>query len=264
MMPSTLSFFREFGYMLIDDFGLHNVTWLEQKVDSILRQNSSISSQMELSVTSYGESWIFSENILRYDQSLASFFLNGPLTNIAATLLGSSSVHFLRDQTYYKLTNAEETPWHQDSLFIPSDELDTLTFWIPFHSITPHHSPMSYIRHPCRQCYLGNSFDRFHTYESFGILSQYQGFKLDVFDDMEAGQILAHEGWAMHGSPSMTEGKTRKAMVVVYAKQPINLNSSASLSSCHPDLRSQALQIRDGNVKSYQSLLESNIIPNGN
>lgn len=109
-MPSTLTFFRKYGYMLIDDFGLHNITWLEQKVDSILSQNSSISSQMELSVTSYGESWIFSENILRYDKSLASFFLNGPLTNIAATLLGASSVHFLRDQTYYKLTNAEETP----------------------------------------------------------------------------------------------------------------------------------------------------------
>lgn len=247
--------FKSNGYVCIDKFlDEGQVHWLEGRIDRILNEFGHKSSFMEESVMAYGESWIFCENMLSYDQELASFYLEGPLTQLAALLLETNRVFFLRDQTYYKFNNGEETPWHQDGLFIPSDNLQSITFWVPFHDINSKQSPMSYIRHSNRYCYLGSQFDRYHTYETFRAVEESKGMEIDVFDSMKVGQILAHDGWAMHGSPSMNDGQTRKAIVVVYSKYEITLDSTATMLGCHPNLRAQAQQIRKGNAGSYQSL----------
>jgi hypothetical protein len=230
------------------------VQWLERTIDRILDEFKSKKSFMESSVTSYGESWIFCENILRYDKALASFYLKGPLMKMAMSLLQAERISFLRDQTYYKFDNAESTPWHQDALFIPCDSLSSVTFWVPFHDITSYHSPMSYLRHSHRFCYLGTGFDRYHSHESFAAIAETSGLETVTFDNMTCGQVLAHDGWAMHGSPAMSGSLVRKAIVVVYAKSPIDLSSTSNLASCHSDLRTQAMAIRKGNVESYRQL----------
>lgn len=255
MNNQALENFKCNGYLCIDKFLDENqVHWLEERTDKVLNEFGNTSSFMEESVTAYGESWVFCENMLRYDHELAAFYLEGPLTKLAALLLETNRVFFFRDQTYYKYNNAEETPWHQDGLFIPSDNMETITFWVPFHDVNSEQSPMSYIRYSNRYCYLGSEFDRYHTFETFRAVEESKGMEIEVFDNMKVGQILAHDGWAMHGSPSMKGGQTRKAIVVVYSKNEITLDSTATILGCHPNLRAQAQQIRIGNERSYRAV----------
>jgi len=227
---------------------------LSEAVESVIANLTSSQSDMEDAVLSYGKSWIFIENTLRFNSYLKEFFLFGPLQALAQQLLRCPQAFLLRDQTYYKYQGGQETPWHQDCLFIPEDDLETVTFWIPFHEINSNHSPMSYIDQSHNYCYLGSSFDRLHTFDTFKAIAETDGHSITTYDRMSSGDVLAHSGWTLHGSPPMPDCSSRKAIVIVYTSTPPRLDASLTVQSCHRDLRSQAFQIRSANQSSYQSL----------
>ena len=244
--------FVHIGFSKVPGFlGTELVRSVESSVDQVVAKFQSKPSQMEDAVVSYGSSWIFLENIFRYSDYLKRFFMHGPFLDLAKYLLNSDSVQLLRDQTYYKIGPAKETPWHQDGLFVPDDNLSSVTFWLPFHDIDSSMSPMSYVDFSHRWCYLGGMFDRFHDFNSFQSILESQGERTTTFDSLSCGDLLAHHTWAMHGTPAMTANSSRKAIVLVYAKPPIFLDSSPDLLSCHRDLRAQAALIREANKSSY-------------
>lgn len=255
LAPATIHSFNYNGHTHIQSFfSPRDLKALISAVDSVVESIKFSKSEMESAVLSYGKSWIFVENILRFNRYLSDFLLAGPLQSLAQRLLGSSQVYLLRDQTYYKFQGGQETPWHQDCLFIPEDGLESVTFWIPFQYITPEHSPMSYIDRSHNSCYLGSDFDRYHSFDTFKALAETEGHTVTTYDDMCPGDLLAHRGWTLHGSPAMPDCSQRKAIVVVYTSKPPNLTESFMIRSCHRDLRSQAFQIRSANFSAYQLL----------
>ena len=259
-IPEYRKSFHELGFSKISGvLSLDYIRYLESCVDDVVEQFKSSSSEMEDAVVSYGSSWIFLENIFRYSEILREVFNSGPLIDLARFFLDSDAVQLLRDQTYYKIGPAEETPWHQDGLFVPDDNLKSLTFWLPFHDIDHSMSPMSYVNGSHRWCYLGDMFDRFHDFNTFEAVLKSQGLNITTFDSLVAGDFLVHDTWSMHGTPAMLSNSSRKAIVLVYAKLPIHLNSINQLPSCHKNLRAQASVIRQANKTAFHNLLQSHV-----
>tara|TARA_B100000482_G_scaffold192475_1_gene180985 strand:+ start:7855 stop:8673 length:819 start_codon:yes stop_codon:yes gene_type:complete len=249
--------FRKLGFSKISGFlPLDYIHYLESCVDDIIDQFKSASSEMEEAVVSYGSSWIFLENIFRYSDDLRTVLSAGPLVDLASFFLEADDVQLLRDQTYYKIGPAQETPWHQDGLFVPDDNLKSVTFWIPFHNIDQSMSPMSYVNGSHHWCYLGDMLDRFHDFNTFEAVLKTQGMNITTFDSLLCGDLLIHDTWAMHGTPAMLPNSSRKAIVLVYAKSPIQLNSVNELPSCHRNLRAQASVIRQANKISFHNTLK--------
>jgi len=232
------------------------------ELNQIVKKNRSNSSpsvgKLEENVNSYGEGWIFSENLWRYSPRLLRYLVRGPLAEIAKllfmSLFGSANhLSLLRDQTYFKNPGSESTPWHQDGTFLPLPSLKSLTFWIPFMNIDSTLSPMHYIDSSHKSCWLGNistqndchvdNFDSLYKYflnESFGIT---------VYDNVCKGDVLVHDSWTMHGSPPHIGSEPRLAMVVVYYLADGSVSICPSLRMINESNTSQARSLRSLNEK---------------
>jgi len=257
---SQLDTFHEDGHICLKSIlPVSQVGFLESKTDEVIDHLEFQQSGMEKAVARLNgnREMIFIENIFRYSKPLSDFFFNGIVADIAKDILNTNNITLYRDQTYYKLSGGDATPWHQDGIFTPLDDVKFVTFWIPFHDITENHSPMSYIKSSHKACYLGSVFDRFHDFDSFKGLSESQGYTTVTYDSINLGDIIVHDKWTLHGSPKMAEGFSRKALVLMYATTPLSFSDEPLLSSCHSDLQREALDLRRWSISSYQNSIDT-------
>jgi len=217
---------------------------------------------LEESVTSYGQGWTFRENLWRISPSLRRYFVSGSLAQLTTALFhllcgDGIKVCLLRDQTYFKAPYSETTPWHQDGTFIPLPLLRSLTFWIPFHAIDSSMSPMHYLDGSHLSCWIGgghigekhDSRSRgYANYDSFVRSIGPQSSNITVYDSLEPGDILVHDSWALHGTPTHAGDKPRLAIVVVYYILDGTVELIPSLRLASPEDTAQACLLRRLNL----------------
>ena len=248
----------QLGHVKISNILSHS--FLDNVYSEILRIVNKRSSRaeclngnLEENVNSYGEGWVFSENLWRYSPRLLRLLTRGPLAAVAqhlfANVFGSAQhLALLRDQTYFKNPGSESTPWHQDGTFLPLPSIKSLTFWIPFMDIDTTLSPMHYVDFSQKRCWLGDfssqdesSVDNFYSFYDYFLQGSEE---ITAYDDVVKGDILVHDSWTLHGSPPHAGSKTRLAMVVVYFIANGDVNICPTIRMINKVNTSQARSLR--------------------
>lgn len=224
---------------------------IESELDHILAlrrmEQESSESNIEHQVSRYGEGWIFQENLWKESNALKRWLLEGEPAQLVAKLTGSAEAWLIRDQTYFKLPGSEHTPWHQDALFIPIENCETLTLWIPLTSLrSAKDSPLIYWKEPAEACHFIEQMNQLalHNLQRQNWLEH--GWKQVTTINLELGDCAHHRGWTVHGSDPLTGSMARKAYVVVYGLGEGNISVTPPMSACPNGLRNQAWMLRRG------------------
>jgi ectoine hydroxylase-related dioxygenase (phytanoyl-CoA dioxygenase family) len=203
---------------------------IEKEIKRLMKTKKmceSANAAMEQNVVSYGQGWTFRENLWRHSVRLKNYFLTGTLAQLAQKIFSTYEdnqyqVGLLRDQTYFKKPGSEFTPWHQDGTFIPLPNISSITFWIPFHHILDNMSPMFYVDKSHKCCWLdiggsGHPDSVFvKDFEASLNTLRKEGYQITTYHNLNPGDVLVHDSWTLHGSPTHTGHKPRFAIVVVY------------------------------------------------
>lgn len=227
------------------------IHWLDNELDQILelrRKNKAATmSGVERQVCNYGEGWIFQENLWKQSPTLKQWLLEGDPAELVANLIGSDQAWLLRDQTYFKTTGSEHTPWHQDSLFIPVEGCDILTLWIPLTEIrSTDDSPLIYWEDHGEACHLAEQMQQLQQHIQQESTWLEQGWRQVSTLGLRLGDCSYHRGWAMHGSGPLSGNKVRKAYVVVYGVGEGHISIKPAMEICPRGLREQAWMLRQG------------------
>ena len=171
---------------------------------------------MERKVAGAGKNWRFINNLWSLDEVARRFVHSRRLARIAADLMGVDAVRLFRDQSYFKGSGGANTPWHQDSRFMPLDTTRSVTLWIPLTAITPDMAPMSYVTGSHRADYLGTSNGDDASMDAFEAEVRGKGFAVDNYNTFDAGDIAVHWASTLHSSRTNTSPLLREILVIVY------------------------------------------------
>lgn len=171
---------------------------------------------MEKSVSGQSQGWKFVENLWRLDPAARKFTLAKRFGKIAADLLRVDAVRLFRDQSYFKKPGGGNTPWHQDSYFMPLDTHQVVTMWVALSDVTIEMSPMIFVSGAHRRGYQGASMPNDESMDEFEQNLDAKGWQRMSYGAMVAGDASFHTGWTLHSSRENTSQQTREAMVIVY------------------------------------------------
>ncbi|MCP3101658.1 phytanoyl-CoA dioxygenase family protein [Myxococcus sp. K15C18031901] len=182
----------------------------------VVEVHSAESHAMERKVAGSGKNWMFVNNLWTRDDLARHFIQNPRLARLAAELLGVEAVRLFRDQSYFKSPGGSNTPWHQDSRFMPLDTDKIVTFWVPLTAITPEMAPMGYVTGSHQAGYLGTSNGDDESMDRFEAELRGKGFQLANYGFFDVGDVAAHWASTLHSSRTNDASILREIVVIVY------------------------------------------------
>jgi ectoine hydroxylase-related dioxygenase (phytanoyl-CoA dioxygenase family) len=182
----------------------------------VVESHSAETHAMERKVAGNGKNWMFVNNLWMRDELTRHFIQNRRLARLAAELLGVEGVRLFRDQSYFKGPGGSNTPWHQDSRFMPLDTDKIITFWVPLTAITPAMAPMGYVTGSHRAGYQGTSNGDDASMDRFEEELRGKGFQIANYGCFDAGDIAAHWASTLHSSRTNNAPILREIIVIVY------------------------------------------------
>ncbi|MET0403487.1 MAG: phytanoyl-CoA dioxygenase family protein [Cystobacter sp.] len=210
---------------------------------------------MERKVAGEGKNWRFINNLWSLDEVARRFIHSRRLARIAAELMGVEAVRLFRDQSYFKGSGGANTPWHQDSRFMPLDTEQSVTLWIPLTDITPDMAPMSYVTGSHRAPYLGTSNGDDASMDAFEAELKGKGFAIDNYNTFDAGDIAVHSASTLHSSRTNTSPLLREILVIVYFADGARVSSERPLTrQSHPSEFYATLIQRENRATSLPGL----------
>lgn len=159
----------------------------------------------------------------------------GPLADLARSLLGSEDLWFMYEQVFRKSGGCRRTPWHQDSSYLAVDGDHLVVFWISFASI-PKRAALEFV--------AGSHLGPVHNGSTFNIDDPtepfYPGDDLPRLPDIDAkpqdwnivswatepGDIIAFHPNTLHGGGATTDAVRETVSLrffgddAVYAPRP--------------------------------------------
>ncbi|HYO58563.1 phytanoyl-CoA dioxygenase family protein [Archangium sp.] len=204
-------------------------------LNRVVEQHSGENHAMERKVAGAGKNWKFVNNLWALDEIACRFIQNRRFARLAADLMGVDGVRLFRDQSYFKGPGGSNTPWHQDSRFMPLDTDKSLTLWVPLTSITPDMAPMGYVTGSHRAGYLGTSNGDDESMDRFEADLSGKGFPIANYGNFEAGDIAVHWASTLHSSRANTSPLLREILVIVYFADGARVAAEKPLTrSAHP------------------------------
>ena len=235
------------------------------RVDDLRSLSTETDSARQTNVHDVGPAGDGLKNIWCRSPFLRRAFLRGPIAQIAVSILKAiypsvgARVALMGDQTFYKTSRSEATPWHQDGTYMPLDDPKSIALWIPFQAIGPDLSPMHYVDRSHLRCWLGTgaetrlpqSSDGFSDFAGVTNFFRSDGCGVSSYDDLDAGDIVMHLPWTLHGAPSHRSASMRRALVVIYFLYEGSI-------SCQQGLRlldsNNTARVRSFRLDNYKSL----------
>lgn len=216
-------------------------------IGRVVDTNSAENHAMEQKVAGAGKNWKFVNNLWTLDEAARRFVLSSRLGRIAADLMQVEAVRLFRDQSYFKGPDGANTPWHQDAYFMPLDNENILTMWIPLTDITPDLAPMNYVTGSNRAGYMGTSNGDDASMDRFEDEVRAKGFEVFNYGAFEVGDVAVHSAWTLHSSRSNTSPRMREAVVIVYFADGARLAEDTILAPGSPPQEFYARLIRQQN-----------------
>lgn len=215
--PKQICDFQRDGHLLLRGVvTLSEIAAYRPAIVNAVIHNDREQQPMEKAVSGHSHVWKFVENLWRLDPIVQRFVLAHRFGKIAADLLEVDTVRLFRDQSYFKEPGGGNTPWHQDSYFLPLDTSQTLTLWVALSDVSPEMAPMTFVTGSHRRGYLGTSTPLDRAMDEFEQSLIEKGFELTNYGAMVAGDASVHAGWTLHSSRMNVSDRTREALVIVY------------------------------------------------
>lgn len=217
LLSDQIQSFQRDGHLLLRSVvsPAEIVAYRPALVDAVNRNDLERQS-MEKAVSGHSHVWQFVENLWRLDPLVQQFVLARRFGKIAADLLEVDTVRLFRDQSYFKAPGGGNTPWHQDSYFLPLDIPQVVTLWIALSDVTPEMAPMTFVTKSHHQGYIGTSTPHDEAMDAFEQSILEAGLQLVNYQTLAAGDATVHSGWTLHSSRKNVSDRTREALVVVY------------------------------------------------
>jgi ectoine hydroxylase-related dioxygenase (phytanoyl-CoA dioxygenase family) len=201
----------------------------------VVESHSADTHAMERKVAGNGKNWMFVNNLWTRDDLTRHFIQNRRLARLAADLMGVEGVRLFRDQSYFKGSGGSNTPWHQDSRFMPLDTDKIITFWVPLTAITPAMAPMGYVTGSHLAGYLGTSNGDDASMDRFEEELRGKGFQIANYGHFDVGDIAAHWASTLHSSRSNDAPILREVVVIVYFADGARVAPEKALAkTAHP------------------------------
>lgn len=205
----------------IESNGLHELSAELRQLMAALNQDKT---PIEMRST-YKRAFTQVTNLWQKSEIVKNFVFRKDLAQIAAKIMGVSSVRLYHDQALFKEAGGGATPWHVDQVYWPLDTTKTCTFWIPLQS-TPHEmgtlsfASGSHLKTGGRDMVISDESEKFFS----GYVKE-SGFELSA-DEFELGDISVHAGWTVHhAGPNQTD-QIREVMTIIYMAEDTRLLSS--------------------------------------
>jgi len=166
-------------------------------------------------------------NLWHKSETVKSFVFRNDLAEIAAKIMGVSSVRLYHDQALFKEAGGGATPWNVDQVYWSLDTVNICTFWIPLQKTPTEMGTLSFARGSHLKT---GGRDMVITEESEVFFSKHVkefGFEVSA-DEFELGDISIHAGWTVHhAGPNFTQ-ENREVMTIIYMADDPRLLQSLS------------------------------------
>jgi len=169
------------------------------------------------------------------DNDFADFCRHSLVSRIAADLTDSNKINLLYDQAFVKpAASATATGWHNDQPYWPVKGEHVITLWIALDEVTEASGAMEFIRGSHRwqrrfAPFIADENGEFSHYveglqEYHEPLPDFEAER-DQYDilswSMQPGDVLAFNGWIVHGARGNTSDHSRRAYAVRYTGQDV-------------------------------------------
>ncbi|AKQ64441.1 Phytanoyl-CoA dioxygenase [Myxococcus hansupus] len=217
LSPTAIDAFRRDGHVKLPGvLTADEIAAYRPHLKRVVEAHCEEAHAMERKVAGNGKNWMFVNNLWTRDALTRQFIQNRRLARLAADLLGVEAVRLFRDQSYFKSPGGSNTPWHQDSRFMPLDTDKIVTFWVPLTAITPEMAPMGYVTGSHLAGYLGTSNGDDASMDHFEAELRGKGFQLANYGHFDLGDIAAHWASTLHSSRTNDASILREIVVIVY------------------------------------------------
>jgi len=129
--PDKIETFRRDGVVLLP--AMFDLAWIDLLREGLERHLKAPTSRARTWDRDEQGRTMFWDSMAWHDvPEYQRFVFESPAAEIAATLLGSSTINFFFDAVFVRSAGSQfETPWHQDEPYWSVDGHDTCTVWMP-------------------------------------------------------------------------------------------------------------------------------------
>lgn len=132
--PNDIEFYKENGYLIIQDF------LSKQKIDKLNKNyynlRKKLAKQALIKESDYENEISQIRDLWKYDSEFEKLILEGEISKTAPLFFKNTSCRLLHDHIINKpLNNNGVVPWHQDYTYWPTDNPNGLSFWLPFSDL---------------------------------------------------------------------------------------------------------------------------------
>lgn len=208
--------FRRDGYAVIP--GLLSAAELEKygaAVDRAVAARSEGDRRELPEKSRYEQSFIQCINLWEDFPEVRPLSFHARLAEVAAQLLGVSSLRLWHDQALYKEAAGGETDPHHDQPYWPIRETNTITAWLPFEGSTLEGGAMGYV--PGSHLFGLQGFPNIFSGSGFDLERgpEARGRK-PVFVEVPRGAVAYHHGLTIHLARPNATPRPRRVHTMIY------------------------------------------------
>ncbi len=148
------------------------------------------------------------------DATVGAFSHSRRIARMAADLMGVEGVRIFCEDWLIKEPGAPITPWHQDEIVFPFDARETITCWIPLHTVGPGTGLLRFARGSHRTGLAPVERIDDESEETYSRIIAEHGLSVDELPPVFLGNVSFHHGRTIHGAFPNTGGKPRTVLAL--------------------------------------------------
>jgi Phytanoyl-CoA dioxygenase (PhyH) len=219
LSEERIRFFRENGFIKLKRvfspaFFRHYEPIIKEWVFKLTRENRPLAER-----DFYSRAFLQVMNIWEKSDEIKALTFSKRLARISAELMGTTGVKLYHDQALYKEPGGGFTPLHTDYYYMPVDNINVVTIWIPLQETPVDMGAMAFVPKTHLMPELRQYTVSEQSEDSLQkILLQDKKMPL-VAEPFEIGEISVHYGSTAHRTEANTSGKPRSVMCVLHVDE---------------------------------------------
>ena len=255
LTEDEVAFYHENGYVIPKGFRLPGdvLTRMRSAYDQLIERNAQVPEFDPDFVI--GPHWTApGSQGIQGDPEWLDFARNTEITALLAHVAGPDLILWGATLFGKPAGTGKETPWHQDGDYYPIEPLETVSAWIAIDDATVENGCMRYIpgSHKERRIFPHHWDENPDLTLTQVIDDEYAPEDKAVDAVLEAGQIIIHDVYMVHGSRANKSAKRRAGYVLRVMPAASHYNHAKGAGSDNPthDYSKRPLYLLSGEDKS--------------